>query len=622
MDPALRLIPTGIACEVLKEHFAGSVADLPADQLFAVVAPYEDRDQVFCDEFLQALREPLPEKSRSLLRTAFRKLDPDSEGVIDFEVVRQHLNPSRDPRVAEGSVSASVVEEELVGSMHTWLQFRRCHEEPTLALSWDEWEDFFLAVHPCFPDFDKTFEKIWDLDKSAFEGKKTAGQPAAGIQGRSRVGLHHWQEDTLPRNVGYRDACEAVDLEKSIARVRGEIAERGLGAAVAVVNAFVAMDDDMDNRIDISEFMRACSSANIKFLDSEEEVLFSTVAKGKLLPVFGFLAVLHGELSQLRENTVKEAFANIRRKNGGWSDSVPPSALRRAFTPGAHPAVIHGKRTEDEVLREFLDTFTTLTRAMGGCKEGNISYDDFVSYYVVVSSTIPTDSYFQLLVRRLWGVEKIPGALTAPEKEPPLPGRFPHIESTIVMEDATRGASDSLAAAWPRLRATVAKRGLKGWKILLTQAKAKGPAGKLLKSDWARFLKTSGLGLSADEQEVVMAKYSDGGYIKSGTVLDLIRGELSPERHDIALGLFSRLANPSSTVSAARLCMVNTHPTAVLGGKQPHEVQADWEESIAFFAPSGGEFGQEDYMHFMSYVSAIHARDDEFKLLVSEIIAG
>ena len=87
--------------------------------------------------------------------------------------------------------------------------------------------------------------------------------------------------------VEYRDACDAVDLDAAIARVRADVAQRGLTAAVTVVQTFVEMDDDMDNMIDVGEFRRACAICNVKFLDSEEEVCSKLCLLGIIMEVGG-----------------------------------------------------------------------------------------------------------------------------------------------------------------------------------------------------------------------------------------------------------------------------------------------------------------------------------------------
>merc|ERR1711963_162976 len=55
-------------------------------------------------------------------------------------------------------------------------------------------------------------------------------------------------------------------------------------------------------------------------------------------------------------------------------------------------------------LAEFLDTFSLLAHVRGGCQGGMVAFSDFLAYYDLVSSTIENDSYFDLLMHRLWPI--------------------------------------------------------------------------------------------------------------------------------------------------------------------------------------------------------------------------
>jgi len=59
--------------------------------------------------------------------------------------------------------------------------------------------------------------------------------------------------------------------------------------------------------------------------------------------------------------------------------------------------VIARKRTEEEVLREFLDTFDS-------DGDGKVSPKEFIKYYGNVSSSIDDDDYFELMIRNAWHI--------------------------------------------------------------------------------------------------------------------------------------------------------------------------------------------------------------------------
>ena len=54
-----------------------------------------------------------------------------------------------------------------------------------------------------------------------------------------------------------------------------------------------------------------------------------------------------------------------------------------------HYEVIEGKKSEDQVLTEFLSTMEGIT----GNHDGIVTFDEFKQYYTELSASIPTDTY-------------------------------------------------------------------------------------------------------------------------------------------------------------------------------------------------------------------------------------
>ncbi|RYG58701.1 EF-hand domain-containing protein, partial [archaeon] len=67
---------------------------------------------------------------------------------------------------------------------------------------------------------------------------------------------------------------------------------------------------------------------------------------------------------------------------------IEPDDLINAYDSSKHPDVLTGKRTADDVLREFLDTFD-----VGGVKDGKVTREEFENYYANISASIDDDDY-------------------------------------------------------------------------------------------------------------------------------------------------------------------------------------------------------------------------------------
>lgn len=73
--------------------------------------------------------------------------------------------------------------------------------------------------------------------------------------------------------------------------------------------------------------------------------------------------------------------------------------IEKKYDASKHPDVIAGKRTAQEILREFLEVFE-----VGGVKDGKLTFDEFVNYYGNISASIDLDDYFELMIRNAWHI--------------------------------------------------------------------------------------------------------------------------------------------------------------------------------------------------------------------------
>ena len=67
-----------------------------------------------------------------------------------------------------------------------------------------------------------------------------------------------------------------------------------------------------------------------------------------------FLRGVVGEMNSFRKNVVKTAYKKLERDSRGY---VSLSDIKEIYNAKRHPAVVERKRTEEQVLMEFLETF-------------------------------------------------------------------------------------------------------------------------------------------------------------------------------------------------------------------------------------------------------------------------
>lgn len=80
--------------------------------------------------------------------------------------------------------------------------------------------------------------------------------------------------------------------------------------------------------------------------------------------------------------------------------------IKGKYDASKHPDVKAGKKTEDEVLKEFLETFEMHHNVANGMKaDGQITIDEFIEYYTNISAGIDSDAYFDLMINNAWNLD-------------------------------------------------------------------------------------------------------------------------------------------------------------------------------------------------------------------------
>lgn len=82
--------------------------------------------------------------------------------------------------------------------------------------------------------------------------------------------------------------------------------------------------------------------------------------------------------------------------------------IKQSYNAKKHPDVIKGKKTEEEVLAEFLDTFE-LHHAMKhpDDRDGKVTLAEFTEYYSHISCSIDNDQYFELMITNAWNLNNV-----------------------------------------------------------------------------------------------------------------------------------------------------------------------------------------------------------------------
>jgi Ca2+-binding EF-hand superfamily protein len=96
---------------------------------------------------------------------------------------------------------------------------------------------------------------------------------------------------------------------------------------------------------------------------------------------------LRDPLSQRRIAMIQKVFAMLDKDR---SAQITFSDVANIYDVSMHPDFLARKKTKDEIVREFLNSFD----GARGNNDGVLTWDEFVDYYGDLSMAIPSDEYF------------------------------------------------------------------------------------------------------------------------------------------------------------------------------------------------------------------------------------
>ena len=103
-------------------------------------------------------------------------------------------------------------------------------------------------------------------------------------------------------------------------------------------------------------------------------------------------------MNKKRVALVKRAYKKLDRDGSG---EVDYNDICDVYNASKHPAVLEGRKTERQILEEFLATFEM---ALSGVADGIVTEEEFLEYYTSVSASIDNEDYFEQMINSSWNI--------------------------------------------------------------------------------------------------------------------------------------------------------------------------------------------------------------------------
>ena len=199
---------------------------------------------------------------------------------------------------------------------------------------------------------------------------------------------------------------EKEDLNEGeiiLEKIRKKLSARGVRGITSIAKNFRLIDEDNSQTIDYNEFKKASKDFRFDLTENEIQIAFSLFDKNKngVIDYDEFIRIIRGEMNENRKKIVEEIFNKLDINH---LNAIEKEELISKFNAKNHPDVLNGKKTEDEILLEFIETFeNTYNYLCGTENDGKVTLEEFMEYYENVSLSIDNDDYFEMLINNTWG---------------------------------------------------------------------------------------------------------------------------------------------------------------------------------------------------------------------------
>jgi len=175
---------------------------------------------------------------------------------------------------------------------------------------------------------------------------------------------------------------------------------------IGLQRQFKIMDDNNSKTLEKDEFNKALKDYQLGFTEAECTALFKyfDVDSSGTISIDEFLRAIRGPMNMARKKKVAEAFKKLDADGNGWIDI---NDIRGVYKANKHPDVLAGKKTEQQILQEFLQTFE-MAHSMRENDTPNyvVTKEEFEEYYNNISCSIDDDMYFMVMINNAWKLDE------------------------------------------------------------------------------------------------------------------------------------------------------------------------------------------------------------------------
>ena len=264
--------------------------------------------------------------------------------------------------------------------------------------------------------YDKSFDERKNLAILKVEALgKQKNREAMNKLVRSNKTPYGTMKEKINYNLNDKNATFKYNVNKIediLVHLRSIMIQRGYTGIMSMRRTFMLLDENSTKKINFDDFMKVFKTYRYDLSETEINNLFNYFDREGTgyINYDEFVNGLCGNLNQFRKNVLKQVFNKLDKEEKGI---ITVRSIRNEYNPKGNPLVRQGKRTEDEILAEFLDVLEYHFNLLIEKNEGEIDvndiqvdFDDFCNFYKNISLCIEDDKYFEVMVLSEWDIQK------------------------------------------------------------------------------------------------------------------------------------------------------------------------------------------------------------------------
>ena len=370
--------------------------------------------------FINAIRGPMNPKRVAIVKEAFKKLDLDKSGQVEIGEVKLQFNAKNDRDVKSGKKTEEEVYTEFTETFQMNHDNRVGPRNKRVTL--DEFLDYYNFVSMGIEDdsyFISMIQHSWKINpyyskasnpqteeggENDLRNKKNRVGAAAAPFGTDMTPLKE-DDRRLPFVPQYPEEIKEVS---PVEKFRNTIKKRGVRGVMAMRRAFMIADENDSKSISLPEFVKFCHDYRIPVVGKDINLLFEEFDKDKSgeINYDEFVYAFVGEMNERRKRLIGILFDSFDKNKTGF---INLDEIRNSYNPTNHPDVLSGKKSEDEVLAEFLDTLQYHFSLLKSNKEegdNKVGFNEFLEFFNNISIGIEDDDYFENMIKAGFNLEE------------------------------------------------------------------------------------------------------------------------------------------------------------------------------------------------------------------------